>query len=175
MEPSGSPFRRPPARAAFPAPRRRFGPVPAAPLTASMRSDPAPRPLARGRIAARPRAARARRHGAAAFYVVAALALVGALLPLTGHDPHVVIGLGVSRFTDGLATGAFAHAALVGGFALLGGFAQRGRLWAFAVGGAAYALDGLLVLAWHDWVAVAIHTAVLAMLARGLDASRGPS
>ncbi|MGH7385405.1 MAG: MFS transporter, partial [Candidatus Rokuibacteriota bacterium] len=67
---------------------------------------------------------------------------------------------------------ALAHAAAGAGFALLGRFAQRGRFWAFAVGAAVYALDGLIVLAWHDWVGLAIHTAALVMIVRGLDAGR---
>ena len=65
--------------------------------------------------------------------------------------------------------------ALAAGFALLGLLAQRGRLWAFGVGAALYALDGLIVLAAHDWVAVTIHTVVLVMMVRGLDAGRRPS
>jgi len=182
MEPSGSHFRRPPPRASFSPRRSRFGPVPGAPLITAARSPRGPRPPARARTAGGPRAARAgaRRLGAMAFYGVAALALVGAALALTGHEPGIVIGLGLTRFTDALAAGtehalalaALAHAALVAGFALLGRLAQRGRFWAFATGAAVYALDGLLVLAAHDWVAVAIHTAVLVMVVRGLDAGR---
>ena len=34
------------------------------------------------------------------------------------------------------------------------------------------ALDGLIVLAAHDWAGVAIHTVVLVMIVRGLDAGR---
>jgi len=37
---------------------------------------------------------------------------------------------------------------------------------------AVYGLDGLIVLAAHDWVGVAIHTVVLVMMVRGLDAGR---
>jgi len=185
MEPTGSPFRRPPPRASFSPRRSRFGPVPAAPLTTAARSARGPRPPARARAAGGPREARARarRLGALAFYVVAALALVGAALALTGREPGVVIGLGLTRFSDSLAAGtdhalalaAGAHGTLVAGFALLGGLARRGRVWAVVTGAAVYALDGLIVLAAHDWVAVVIHTVVLVMMVRGLDAGRrGP-
>src|SRR5216683_3331574 len=122
MDPTGSPFRRPPPRPAFRARRSEFGPVPAAPLTASARSAPA--------------------------------------------------GLGLTRWTVGVAPSGWMALALAAGFALLGLLAQRGRLWAFAVGAAVYALDGLIVLAAHDWVAVAIHTVVLVMMVRGLEAGR---
>ena len=43
---------------------------------------------------------------------------------------------------------------------------------AVAAGAGLYAIDGLIVLAAHDWVAVAIHTAALALMVRGLDAAR---
>jgi hypothetical protein len=115
-----------------------------------------------------------------ALYGAAGLALVGAALALTGREPGVVIGLGLTRFTDALAAGAdhplalagLAHAVVVAAFALLGVLAQRGRHWAFATGGVVYALDGLIVLAAHDWPGVAIHTVVLVMIVCGLDAGR---
>ena len=177
MEPTGSPFRRPPPRASFPHRRSRFGPVPAEPLGAAVRRPPRSVPSGAARGATRPRA---RRLGAAGLYAVAVLALIGAVLALTGREPGVVIGLGLTRLTDALAAGTgnalplagLAHGALVTGFAFLGALAQRGRLWAFALGAAVYALDGLLVLAAHDWIAVAIHTVVLVVMVRGLDAAR---
>ena len=170
MDPTGSPFRRPPPRPAFRARRSGFGPVPAAPLTASARSAPA----ARGRNRGVPRESRARAlgQGAGAIYLVAALTLVGAALSLASHDPGVIIGLGLTRWTVGVAPSGWMALALAAGFGLLGLLAQRGRLWAFAVGAAVYALDGLIVLAAHDWVAVAIHTVVLVMMVRGLEAGR---
>jgi hypothetical protein len=123
---------------------------------------------------------RARVVGAAALYAVAALALVGAVLALSGREPGAVIGLGLTRFTDALVAGAgnalalagLVHGAVVVGFAFLGALAQRGRLRPLVIGAAVYALDGLLVLAAHDWVAVAIHTVALALMVRGLSAGR---
>ena len=178
MEPTGSPFRRPPARA--PCPKRRgFGPVPAEPLGAVARR-PAPAVRGRGVTRGRESPARARMLGAAGLYVVAGLALVGAVLALTGHEPGAVVGLGLTRFTDALAAGAsnalalaaLAHGAVVVGFAFLGALVQRGRLRPLVIGAAVYVLDALLVLAAHDWVAVAIHTVVLALMVRGLTAGR---
>lgn len=168
MEPTGSHFRRPPPRASFSPRRSRFGPVRAAPQTAT---PPPPRGSGNRRNT------RGRRFGAIALYVVAALALLGAALALTGHEPAVVIGLGLTRFSDALAAGhgnahalaALAHAVLVGGFVALGRLAERGRWWALAAGAAVYALDGLIVLAAHDWVAIAIHTALLVVMVSGLE------
>jgi len=116
--------------------------------------------------------ARRLRQGALAIYLVVTLTGVGAALSLASHDPGVIIGLGLTGWTAGIAPAAWVALALAAGFALLGLLAQRGRLWAFAAGTAVYALDGLIVLAAHDWVAVAIHTAVLVMMVRGLEAAR---
>jgi len=170
MDPTDSPFRRPPPRPTFRARRRGFGPVRAAPVTISGRSAPALR--GRSRRVLRESRARALGQGAGAIYLVAALTLVGAALSLASHDPGVIIGLGLTRWTAGAAPADWVALALAAGFALLGLLAQRGRLWAFAVGAAVYALDGLTVLAAHDWAAVAIHTVVLVMMVRGLEAGR---
>lgn len=171
MDPTGSPFRRPPRRPAFRPPRRSgFGPVPAASLTVDARSVPAARE--RGRGVAREARARTLRLGAGAFYLVAALALLDAALSFASHDPGVIIGLGLTRWVAGATPVAWAALPFVVGFLLLGLIAHRGRLWAFAIGAPVYALDGLIVVAGHDWVGVAIHTVVLVMLVRGLDARR---
>jgi hypothetical protein len=130
----------------------------------------------RGRSESGPRAsrARARRQGAGAFFLVAALTLIGAALAFSSHDPGVIIGLGSIRWMGDPSATGWTSLALVAGFALLGLLAHHGRLWAFAVGAGVYALDGLVVLAAHDWVGVAIHTMVLVMIVRGLDAGRRP-
>ena len=169
MDPTGSPFRRPPPRAAFRARRSGFGPVRPAPLTASGRRAAAAR--GRGRGVLREPRARSLGQGAGAIYLVAALTLVGAALSLASHDAGVIIGLGLTGWA-GVAPAGWVALALAAGFAVLGLLAQGGRLWAFAVGAAVYALDGLIVVAAHDWVAVAIHTGVLVMMVRGLEASR---
>jgi hypothetical protein len=170
MDPNGSPFRRPPPRPAFRPRRSGFGPVPAAPLTADARSAPAARGRSRG--SARETRARALRLAGGAFYLVAALELVDAVLSFAVHDPGVIIGLGLPRWVTGSTPVTWMSLPFVLGFLLGGLLVQRGRLWAFAIGAAVYALDGLIVVTAHDWVAVAIHTIVLVMMVRGLDAGR---
>jgi len=184
-EGAASPFRRPP-RPVSPFPRRSsptFGPVPAG------RSTTTTGPLARSASraasgtpasAAREALERQRRNGALWFYWVAALSLVNSVVALTGQEWRFIIGLGITQFADALAartghgvmTVALVDAAVIGGFVLLGRFALRGRLWAFGVGAAFYALDGLIFLAARDWVGVAFHVFVLVMTVRGLDAAR---
>jgi len=180
-----SPFRRPPRAATGPAarPSPAFGPIPAAPLTA-----PAPVPTAARLTPPSPSAVddkrerllRLRRSGALWFYWVAGLSVVNSLASLTGQHWRFILGLGITQLADALAAhsgrgvGAVAvmDAVIVGGFVLLGRFAQRGRVWAFGVGAAIYALDGLIFVGLRDWIGVAFHVFVLVMTVRGLDAAR---
>jgi hypothetical protein len=182
---AASPFSRPPRTStAAPAGRRvpAFGPVPAAPL-----SGPAPAaPVATASAAAsavesrREQLLHQRRRGALWFYWVAGLSLVNSLASLSGQHWRFILGLGITQVADALAAhsgrgfGAVAlmDAITVGGFALLGRFALRGQVWAFAVGAVVYALDGLIFLGLRDWVGVAFHVFVLVMTVRGLDAAR---
>jgi hypothetical protein len=103
---------------------------------------------------------------------VAALVVLDAGLSLASHDPGAIIGLGLTRWLAGSVPAAWVAGLFVAAFTVLGALAQRGRLGAFAIGAAVYALDGLIVLAAHDWAGVAIHTVVLVMIVRGLDAGR---
>lgn len=179
-EGAASPFRRPP-RPVSPFPRRSsptFGPVPAA-TQPSARSAPRAAP---GTPASATREAleRQRKNGALWFYWVAALSLVNSVVALTGQEWRFIIGLGITQLADALAartghggvTVALVDAAVIGGFVLLGRFALRGGLWAFGVGAAFYALDGLIFLAARDWVGVAFHVFVVVMTVRGLAAAR---
>ena len=166
MDPTGSPFRRPPQRPAFRPRQSGFGPVPAAAsLTAAARG------AAGGPSGPRESRARALRLRAGAFYLAAGLTLLDAALSFVSL-PGVVIGLGLTRWLAGAAPIEWAALPLAAGFTAIGALAQRGRLGAFAVGAAVYALDGLIVLAAQDWVGVAIHTVVLVMMVRGVDAGR---
>jgi hypothetical protein len=181
-----SPFRRPPRPGAVPAarPSAGFGPVPAAPLTAPVAVPTAPpspaaspAPAGGGR---REQLERQRRSGALWFYWVAGLSLVNSLAALGGQQWRFILGLGVTQFADalavhaghGLAIVALVNAAVIGAFVLLGRVALQGRVWAFGVGAAVYALDGLIFLAVRDWIGVAFHVFVLVMTVRGLDAAR---
>jgi hypothetical protein len=179
-EGAGSPFRRPPRPvASVPRPLApAYGPMPAAAPAAATPSTPSATRTAAG--AARETLERRRKSGALWFYWVAALSLVNSLVALGGQEWRFIIGLGITQFADalaarsghGVAVVALVDAALVGGFALLGRLAQQGRLWAFGVGAAFYALDGLIVLAARDWIGVAFHAFVVVMTVRGLDAAR---
>ena len=180
---AASPFSRPPrTTTAAPAGRRvpAFGPVPAAPLSGPAPAAPvATAPAASAGERRREQLLRQRRSGALWFYWVAGLSLVNSLASLSGQHWRFILGLGITQVADALAAysgrgfGAVAlmDAITVGGFALLGRFAMRGQVWAFAVGAVVYALDGLIFLGLRDWIGVAFHVFVLVMTVRGLDAA----
>lgn len=180
-----SPFRRPPARpTASPAgrPSPAFGPVPPAPLRAPAPVPGAPPTAASAPATGGPRHMweQRRRSGARWFYWVAGLSLVNSLASLAGQKWRFVLGLGITQLADALAAHsgrgievvAVLDAVIVASFVLLGRFALQGRVWAFGVGAAIYALDGLIFLGLRDWVGVAFHVFVLVMTVRGLDAAR---
>lgn len=182
---AASPFRRPPARPTAshaPRPSPAFGPVPPAPLTAPAAVASAPPAGVAAPAAGGTRQMWTQRlhSGARWFYWVAGLSLVNSLASLAGQKWRFVLGLGITQLGDALAVHsgrgigvvAVLDAVIVASFVLLGRFAQQGRVWAFGVGAAIYALDGLIFLGLRDWVGVAFHVFVLVMTVRGLDAAR---
>jgi hypothetical protein len=122
---------------------------------------------------------RRRRIGARWFYWVAAVSLINTLVALSGQHWRFIIGLGTTQVANALAlrTGrGWAPAllldlVLIGGFVLLGYLALQGQLWAFAVGFAVYALDGLIFLAGRNWIGLGFHVFVLVMVFKGLQAA----
>ena len=123
---------------------------------------------------------RRRRLGAGWFYWVAGISLTNAVITLAGQHWRFIIGLGTTQLATGLAvrTGrgwppaVLLDLVLIGGFILLGYLALQGRPWAFAVGFAVYALDGLIFLAARHWIGLGFHVFVLVMVFKGLQAAR---
>jgi hypothetical protein len=119
--------------------------------------------------------------GGSWFYWIAALSLINSIAALTGSGWGFIVGLGVTRIVDDFAGGfsgngrvlAFALNVIVAGvFVLFGVFANKGRLWAFVVGMALYALDGALFALIGDWLAAGFHLFVLFCLWGGFRAAR---
>ena len=113
------------------------------------------------------------KRGANNFYWIAALSVINSILSMTGSSTYFVIGLAVTLIVDGVTAGlsqSFADASVIvkiiglvlsiliaGIFALFGFFAGKGKRWAFLVGMVLYALDGLIMLAFADWIGVLFH------------------
>ena len=111
--------------------------------------------------------------GANNFYWIAALSVINSILSMTGSSTYFVIGLAVTLIVDGMTIGlsqslpeASVIVKIVGlivsiliaaVFALFGYFAAQGKRWAFIVGIVLYGLDGLIMLAFADWIGVLFH------------------
>jgi hypothetical protein len=105
------------------------------------------------------------------FFWVAALSVVNTLLASNGT--FFIIGLAVSQFVDAMAiqlTGSVNYflsllAPLV--FAAFGYFTYKLHRWAFIVGGVLYLFDGLLYVAFEEYLAAGFHVYVLYNLYQG--------
>lgn len=176
-----SPFRHPPTPAAGPA---RVGasslaprPTPAPPVTRAPTAAAAPSSTAL--TVKQPQLAHRRRLGARWFYWVAGVSLVNTLVALAGQPRRFIIGLGTTQVANALAlrtgrgwpSALLLDLVLIGGFVLLGHLALQGQLWAFAVGIAVYALDGLVFLAARNWIGLGFHVFVLVMVVKGFQAA----
>lgn len=111
------------------------------------------------------------------FWWIAGLSLVNMVLLRSGTNTELVVGLGVTMFSDvafgvNNPMGLGIAAAALGFFVLMGWQAQRGRSWAFYVGIAAYALDALVYVNIQDWMPVAFHGLVIYFISRGVMALR---
>jgi hypothetical protein len=121
------------------------------------------------------------RSGGSWFYWVAGLSLVNTFAALSGSDWRFAVGLGITQIFDAFGNQAGGGGKLIafvldllaaGVFVGFGVFANKGHVWAFIVGMALFALDGLIFLLVKDWIGVAFHVFVLYCLFRGLAACR---
>ena len=112
------------------------------------------------------RAERVVKSGASWFITVAVLSMVNSVLSMSGAGIRFIFGLGIAEFVDALAHQAgqsgFALDLIINGFVagvfvIFWNFARKGQQWAFIVGMALYALDGLVMLYFKDILAVAFH------------------
>lgn len=120
------------------------------------------------------------RVGARWFYWIAALSIINSAVVILGGRFHFVVGLGVTSVVDALAKQAGSAGAVLdlvingmvaGVFVLFGSFASKAQKWAFFVGMALYAVDGLLLLMARDILSVAFHAYALYCIYRGLAAA----
>lgn len=122
------------------------------------------------------------RSGASWFFWVAGLSLVNSLLALFGAQMRFIFGLGITQLFDamgeaveggGMARGvAFVMSLAVAAVVALFGLAAIKRVHAiYILGIVLYALDGVLMLVFQDWLGAGFHAFVLYGLIRGLNAS----
>jgi hypothetical protein len=106
------------------------------------------------------------------FWWIAGLSLVNVALFQSGSKTSFVMGLGITALSDALfasnkPVGFVIDALAVGFFLLMGAQASRGKLWAFYVGLAVYALDALIYVTVQQWMPVAFHALAIFFIAKG--------
>ena len=108
--------------------------------------------------------------GAGWFLWVAGLSMVNSILSLSGSGFRFIFGLGIAQIVDALAhqagSSGFALDLIINGFVagifvVFWNFARQGQNWAFLVGMALYAVDGLILITFKDFLGVAFHAYVL--------------
>ena len=117
------------------------------------------------------------RSGARWFWWIAGLSIVNIVLFQTGSKTSFVLGLGITAMSDAAfvnqkAIGFVIDALAVGFFVLMGAQAARGKLMAFYIGLAIYALDALIYVNFQDWMPVAFHALAFFFIAKGAIALR---
>jgi hypothetical protein len=117
--------------------------------------------------------------GANWFYWIAGLSVVNTLSSVSGSNWRFILGLGVTQVADamaqaiggaGIAVAVVIDAIAIGFFVLMGKLAGDARKWAFILGMAAFAVDGLLSLVAKEFISLAFHGYALLCIYRGLAA-----
>jgi Na+-transporting NADH:ubiquinone oxidoreductase subunit NqrD len=121
------------------------------------------------------------RAGAKWFYWIAGLSMINSLVVLRGGNLHFVVGLGITSLMDGLGKRVgevgpvldlVISGFVAGIFVLFGISAVKPRKWAFVTGMSLYAMDGLVLLAARDFLAVGFHGFALYAIYRGYAAAK---
>lgn len=111
------------------------------------------------------------------FVTVAVLSIVNSILSMSGASIHFIFGLGITQIVDALAHGVgnagyvldlIINGVIAGVFVLIWKFARKGHGWAWYGGMALYAIDGLLLLLFKDFLSVAFHAWALYRMSPGL-------
>lgn len=124
--------------------------------------------------------------GANWFFWIAGLSLVNSLIVLFGGNWNFLAGLALTQIVDGITLGlsgtgdfsiilvvAFIMDLIIAGiFVLCGYFARNLQIWAFVFGMIIYALDGVLMLVFGDYLSAGFHAFALFMMFNGLMAAR---
>jgi len=137
----------------------------------------APAPAPSNLVEQKLRAEAAVKAAAGWFLWVAALSLVNSVLSMSGSGVRFIFGLGTAQIIDALAhqadSGGVALDLIINGFVaavllLFWNFARKGQKWAFLVGMAVYAVDGLILLPFKDFLGIAFHAYALYRMYRGI-------
>ena len=122
--------------------------------------------------------------GANWFFLFGALSMVNTIVSLGNGSWSFLAGLGITQFIAGFAKAfaqsggsapiviaLLANAVAAGVFVLFGLMARRQQSWAFIVGMACYAADGLIFVLVQDWLSIAFHLFALYCISKGFIAT----
>lgn len=118
--------------------------------------------------------------GANWFYWIGALSLVNSAISHFGGSISFVVGLGISQVADVIlrhfGTGGMVIAIAFDVFvasicALFGWLANKRMQWAFWLGMALYAVDGLIYVYAKDFLSIAFHVYALFFMFKGAQAA----
>ena len=111
------------------------------------------------------------------FLMIAGLSVVNSILAMSGASIRFIFGLGVSQIVDALAhqvgsagyvLDLIINGIIAGVLVLFWNFARKGQKWAWYLGMALYAVDGVLLLLFKDYLAIAFHAYALYRMSSGL-------
>jgi hypothetical protein len=111
------------------------------------------------------------------FLMIAGLSMVNSVLAMSGAKIQFIFGLGVAQIVDALAHQAgssgfvldlIVNGIIAGVFVLLWNSARQGQRWAWYIGMALYVVDGVLLLLFKDYLAMAFHAYALYRMSPGL-------
>ena len=148
------------------------------PVFGSLPSAPAPMPSAAATTAPADAAAVAQlKSGASWFYWIAGLSLINSIAAVSGGSWRFILGLGITQeinahLESGKGVVLLLDLLAAGVFILFGIFAHKAHTWAFVLGMALFALDGVIFVLIPDWIGVGFHVLVLYFLFRGFAACR---
>jgi hypothetical protein len=119
--------------------------------------------------------------GAGWFLTISILSGINSILQILDMGIRFIFGLGVTQVVDAIAHGRGSEALVP--MALLDGlflgmlllcwhFAKSGSRGAFLLGLIAYALDGVLLLLFRDWLSAGFHAYALFRIGQGYMAAR---
>jgi hypothetical protein len=118
------------------------------------------------------------KNGAGWFLAIAGLSILNSVLTMSGTNFHFIFGLGVTEIVDaigrqsgstGSALGLVVNVFIAGLFLFFWNFARKGEKWAFLVGMALYAIDGLILVPFKDFLGVAFHAYALFRIYHGMQ------
>ena len=112
------------------------------------------------------------------FYWIAGMSLLNTIINMSNGNWNFIIGLQITQLVDILAqeigSNIFFVAAFIidllfaGVFIFIGVMANRRKKWAFIAGMVLYALDGLLILMFFDFISMAFHVYAIYSIYIGL-------